>query len=181
MRFVPVGDLQNDLGAPGAGNLLHARNLDGGTNCSSGPVRRPLGVDKVPASRVSPPPRRTPDAFEALQRSPVRASRVARADGSVSIRKLPSGRWHARLKSGRQYVAGKTFDTRREAQAWLARERAAISGGIDPRAGRALVRNLLPTWLDEPKVTVTRARPTSPMRHSPGCCRRPLQPSRWAL
>lgn len=32
----------------------------------------------------------------------------------MSVSKLPSGPWHARLKSGRQYVAGKTFDSRRE-------------------------------------------------------------------
>jgi integrase len=74
----------------------------------------------------------------------------------MSIRRLPSGRWHARLKSGRQYVAGKTFDTRRDAQAWLTRERAAIAGGIDPRAGRTVVRNLITTWLEERQATVTR-------------------------
>jgi len=49
----------------------------------------------------------------------------------MSVAKLPSGRWHARLKSGRQYIAGKTFDSKREALAWLARERAAMAGGID--------------------------------------------------
>ena len=73
----------------------------------------------------------------------------------MSLRKLPSGRWHARLKSGRIYVAGKTFDTRRDAQAWLTRERAALAGGLDPRAGRTTVRKLLPTWLEERRVTVT--------------------------
>jgi integrase len=73
----------------------------------------------------------------------------------MSIRKLPSGRWHARLKSGRQYVVGRTFDTRRDAQAWLARERAALAGGVDPRAGRTTVRKVLPTWLEMRKVTVT--------------------------
>lgn len=73
----------------------------------------------------------------------------------MTVRKLPSGRWHARLKSGREYVVGKTFDTRRDAQAWLARERAALAGGIDPRAGRVTVRALLPTWLEERKVAVT--------------------------
>src|SRR4051812_5418996 len=74
----------------------------------------------------------------------------------MSIRKLPRGRWHARLKSGRPYVAAKTFDKRRDAQAWLTRERAALAGGVDPRAGRTLVRNLLPGWLEERKVTVSR-------------------------
>jgi integrase len=74
----------------------------------------------------------------------------------MSVRKLPSGRWHARLKSGRQYVAGKSFDTKREALAWLARERAAMAGGIDPRAGRTTVRRLLPIWLEERKDSVAR-------------------------
>lgn len=74
----------------------------------------------------------------------------------MSIRKLPSGRWHARLKSGRQYLAGKTFDTRRDAQEWLARERAALAGGVDPRAGRTLVRKLLPVWLEERRASVAR-------------------------
>ena len=73
----------------------------------------------------------------------------------MSLRKLRSGRWHARLKSGRTYVMGKTFDTRRDAQAWLTRERAALAGGLDPRAGRITVRKLLPTWLEERRVTVT--------------------------
>ena len=50
---------------------------------------------------------------------------------------------------------GKTFDTRRDAQAWLTRERAGLAGGIDPRAGRTTVRKLLPTWLEEQRVTVT--------------------------
>lgn len=74
----------------------------------------------------------------------------------MSVRKLPSGRWHARLKSGRQYIAGRTFDTRRDAFAWLARERAALAGGVDPRAGRTPVRRLVPVWLEERKDTVAR-------------------------
>lgn len=74
----------------------------------------------------------------------------------MSVAKLPSGRWHARLKSGRQYIAGKTFDSKREALAWLARERAAMAGGIDPRAGRTTVRRLVPMWLEERKDTVSR-------------------------
>ena len=72
----------------------------------------------------------------------------------MSVRKLPSGRWHARLKSGRQYVAGRTFDTRRVALGWLARERAALAGGVDHRAGRTPVRRLVPVWLEERKDTV---------------------------
>lgn len=74
----------------------------------------------------------------------------------MSVRKLPSGRWHARLKSGREYVGARTFDTRREALAWLARERAALSGGFDPRAGRTPVRRLLPLWLEERADSVSK-------------------------
>jgi hypothetical protein len=70
----------------------------------------------------------------------------------MTIRKQPSGRFHAVLKLGRSYVAGRTFDTKRAAQAWLVRERAALAGGVDPRAGRATIRTLLPVWLDERKA-----------------------------
>ena len=73
----------------------------------------------------------------------------------MTIRKQPSGRFYVVLKSGRSYVAGRTFDTKRAAQAWLARERAALAGGVDPRAGRATVRTLLPVWLDERKHSVS--------------------------
>jgi integrase len=59
------------------------------------------------------------------------------------------------LKSGRAYVAGRTFDTKREAQAWLARERSSLAGGIDPRAGRETVRRLLPVWLEERQHSVS--------------------------
>ncbi len=52
-------------------------------------------------------------------------------------------------------MAGKTFATRREAQAWLTRERASLAGGVDPRAGRPTVRALLPIWLDERRHAVS--------------------------
>ena len=68
---------------------------------------------------------------------------------------MASGRWFAELKAGRTYVAGKAFDTKREAQAWYNRERAALAGGVDPRAGRATVRTLLPIWLDERRHSVS--------------------------
>ena len=73
----------------------------------------------------------------------------------MTIRKEPSGRFRAVLKSGRTYIEGRTFTTKREAQAWLARERAAMSGGIDPRAGRPLVRTLLPLWLVERRHSIS--------------------------
>jgi hypothetical protein len=84
-----------------------------------------------------------------------RRDRVAPTGCCMTIRKQPSGRFYAVLKSGRSYVTGRTFDTKRAAQAWLARERAALAGGVDPRAGRATVRTLLPVWLDEWKHSVS--------------------------
>ena len=74
----------------------------------------------------------------------------------MTIRKTPAGRWRGVVKSGRQQVASRTFDTRREASAWVARERAALAGGVDPRAGRRTVRVLLPEWLAEREHAVSR-------------------------
>lgn len=73
----------------------------------------------------------------------------------MTVRRQASGRWFAVLKSGREYVAGRTFDTKRAAETWLARERAALEGGLDPRAGRELVRVLVPVWLEERRDAVS--------------------------
>ena len=72
----------------------------------------------------------------------------------VSVQKQPNGRFRARLKNGRVNVASKTFDTKREAEQWLARERAALERGIDPRAGQQRVRVLLQPWLASRRSTV---------------------------
>ncbi len=74
----------------------------------------------------------------------------------MSVRKTPAGRWRGVVKSGRQQVASRTFDTRREAAAWVVRERTALAGGVDPRAGRRTVRRLLPEWLAERQHVVSR-------------------------
>ncbi|MGN6129060.1 MAG: tyrosine-type recombinase/integrase [Nocardioidaceae bacterium] len=73
----------------------------------------------------------------------------------MSVQKQPNGRFRARLKSGRTNVASKTFDTKREAEQWLARERAALVRGIDPRAGRHRVRALLEPWLTSRRASVS--------------------------
>lgn len=65
-------------------------------------------------------------------------------------------RYKAILKSGREYVGSKTFDTKREARDWLTRERAALVGGIDPRAGRQRVRTLVTEWLALRRTTVAK-------------------------
>ena len=72
----------------------------------------------------------------------------------VSISKTRNGRFRARLKSGRVNVASKVFDTKREATAWLARERAALAGGVDPRAGKERVRDAVQRWLVIRSTTV---------------------------
>lgn len=72
----------------------------------------------------------------------------------MTVIKTPAGRYRARLKSGREFVASRTFDTKREATAWLARERAALAGGIDPRAGRERVRVVVRRWLQVRRGTV---------------------------
>lgn len=65
----------------------------------------------------------------------------------MAVRKEPSGRWRAVIKSGRTYVAGRTFDTKSAAVAWEHRQRAALDGLSDARAGRQLVRDALTEWL----------------------------------
>lgn len=72
----------------------------------------------------------------------------------MSVQKQPNGRFRARLKSGRVNVASKTFDTKREADQWLVRERAALVRGIDPRAGHQRVRALLAPWLESRRRSV---------------------------
>jgi len=74
----------------------------------------------------------------------------------MTIKKLNSGRFNAVLKSGREYVASGTFGTRKEARDWLARERSSLAGGVDPRAGKVLIRTLLTTWLEERTHSVSR-------------------------
>ncbi len=72
----------------------------------------------------------------------------------MSVVRLENGRYRAKLKSGRVDVASRVFDTRREARAWLDRERAALAGGVDPRAGRERVREVLSRWLAVRRSTV---------------------------
>jgi integrase len=72
----------------------------------------------------------------------------------MSVRKTPGGRFRAQLKSGREFVTSRTFDTKREAEAWLRRERAALDGGIDPRAGKERTGKALERWLAVRERTV---------------------------
>ncbi|HWV25617.1 MAG TPA: tyrosine-type recombinase/integrase, partial [Aeromicrobium sp.] len=55
--------------------------------------------------------------------------------------------WQARFKIGRVQVDSATRDTKREAEAWLRRQRAAHRDGYDPRLGKVRVSVLLTEWL----------------------------------
>jgi len=72
----------------------------------------------------------------------------------VTIRKTSGGRFRAQLKSGRLIVGSRTFDTKGEASAWLKRERAALDGGVDPRAGKEATGAVLERWLAVRQHTV---------------------------
>lgn len=65
----------------------------------------------------------------------------------MGVERTPGGRWKAILKSGREYVKARTFDTKREATDWLAGERLRLRGGWDARAGRQRVSAHLDAWL----------------------------------
>lgn len=80
---------------------------------------------------------------------------MAEAGGVVTITKR-GDRFRAVLKSGREYVGSRTFDTKREATAWLRREQALLAGGLDPRQGRVRVRVVLAEWLQVRRTTVAR-------------------------
>lgn len=74
----------------------------------------------------------------------------------MSVSKTANGRFRAQLKNGRQFVASRTFNTKTEAKKWLDRERAALDGGIDPRAGKERLKLVLDRWLAVRKITVAK-------------------------
>lgn len=72
----------------------------------------------------------------------------------MAVERTPGGRFRAKVKQGRTAVASKTFDTRREAQAWHDRQKRLLAGGYDPRSGRVRVRVLVGEWADHRDRTV---------------------------
>lgn len=66
----------------------------------------------------------------------------------MTISKTPSGRWRVRVKSGRAKVADRTFDLKRDAEAWQASQKRALDLGeyVDPRAGKELLGVALDRW-----------------------------------
>src|SRR5690625_3123475 len=78
-----------------------------------------------------------------------RKRRTPSALGAVS--QLPSGRWRARYtRDGATFSAPHTFDTKADAETWLAGERAdrARDTWLDPRLGRETLAEYAWAWLD---------------------------------
>ncbi|MEV8251350.1 site-specific integrase [Microbacterium sp. NPDC076768] len=71
------------------------------------------------------------------------------------VRKNEAGRFRGVAKRGRVLLGTRTFDRRKDALAWAERLEAAADGGVDVRAGKALVRDLLPEWIEYRRKTVT--------------------------
>jgi len=69
------------------------------------------------------------------------------------VRRLPSGRWQARYKGpdGIDYPAARTFDSKTDAERWLALMEAEIVRGdwINPDAGRVSFGNYVEAWIGE--------------------------------
>lgn len=71
------------------------------------------------------------------------------------VRKTEAGRFRGVAKRGRVVLGSRTFDKRKDALAWAERLESAALGGVDVRAGKALVRDLLPEWIEYRRKTVT--------------------------
>lgn len=56
-------------------------------------------------------------------------------------------RWKVQIRSGREYVTGRTFDTEREAVRWETAEKAKLSDGYSPALGRVRVGDYLAEWI----------------------------------
>ena len=74
----------------------------------------------------------------------------------MSISKTANGRWRVRVKSGRQMVASRTFDLKRDAEVWEAAQKRALSLGdfVDPRAGRESLGLVIDRWIMQRDGTV---------------------------
>lgn len=78
-------------------------------------------------------------------------SRRRRTSTFGNVRKLPSGRYQASYwHQGKRYTGPKTYDTKADADAWLATQRTAVlqGGWVDPEAGRERFGSFATTWLD---------------------------------
>lgn len=87
------------------------------------------------------------------QASIMRGGRVARQRNVWgSVRKLPSGRFQARYTvNGRLHAAPMTFETKRDADTFLARVRTELSKGrwVDPTASAVSLRVYADRWMEQ--------------------------------
>lgn len=88
-----------------------------------------------------------------MARTPARRPAPTRRSPGAwgTTEQLPSGRWRAFYRlDGLKFTAPHTFDSKAEAQAWLAGERADRARGTwhDPHAGRITLTDYAYTWLD---------------------------------
>lgn len=67
----------------------------------------------------------------------------------MTISKTDTGRFRARVKSGRQVVADRTFDRKGDAEKFEDEQRRRLDLGtfVDPKAGRISVRNAADRWM----------------------------------
>lgn len=74
----------------------------------------------------------------------------------MTISKTPNGRFRVRVKSGRDVVASKTFDLKRDAQEWEAQQKRALTLGdfVDPRKGRESLGEALERWMEARSGTI---------------------------
>ena len=66
------------------------------------------------------------------------------------------GLWRATFIVDRSFVASETFDTKRQALAWLKGQRDALVGDLDPSAGTMTVERVMVLWLRHRRTSVTR-------------------------
>lgn len=69
----------------------------------------------------------------------------------MSVQRVLTGgrvRWKVQIRSGRQYVAGRTFDTEREAIRWETAEKAKLLDGYTPALGRVRVGDYSDEWIE---------------------------------
>lgn len=72
----------------------------------------------------------------------------------MTVVKTPSGRWRGKVKQGRITLKTKTFDTKKQAAAWVERQKAILDGGIDLKAGKQTLDHYLPEYLEQRKYQV---------------------------
>lgn len=101
-------------------------------------------------TRIDPPAKPAPTVRKVVSRPTGPAGGARRGFGTV--RQLRSGRWQARIwdpATGAQIPAPQTFDTRADAQRWLAEAQTdqARGGWVSPRSGQIPLSVYADEWL----------------------------------